>query len=51
MIEFHKITTLKCDCCGEDADFTEEGRNEEYEDTLCQECESGNHKVQCEIEG
>ena len=48
MIEFHKITTLKCECCGGDADFTEEGRNTEYDSVLCSECEAGNHKESCE---
>jgi len=46
--EFHKITTLTCECCGGDADFTEEGRNTEYQDILCSECEAGNHKESCE---
>lgn len=48
MIEFHKITTLICECCGGNADFTEEGPNAEYAQILCQECEAGNHKESCE---
>lgn len=40
-VEYHETTTLKCECCGGDAIFTEEGPNDEYSDILCEKCEAG----------